>query len=347
MCGEATPAQVAGFLDGAAGQGRDGRGDARPRRPDARPRPPHRGARTQPRHRRHRWATAAHGQHLDDGRHGLRGRRGHGGQARQPRRVLVLGVGRRPRGARGRPRPPGRPRRARSRRGRASPSASPRSSTPPSATPPAARSELGVGTAFNFLGPLTNPAQPTYAAVGSPTAGWPPIVAGVFAGAGRTRAVFRGDDGLDELTLETTSSVWWVRRRRGARGTVSTRRASACQRQPHGCPARRRRRPQRPVVRDVSPARPGPVRDAVVLNAGRPRPTREPRCRRRRPARGRPRRDGPGRGAIDSGAAAALLSAGSTTPGCAARRSRRRLGRADQSPPSRPRLKAASRSCRE
>ena len=29
-----------------------------------------------------------------------------------------------------------------------------------------ARRDLGIGTAFNFLGPLTNPAQPTYAAVG-------------------------------------------------------------------------------------------------------------------------------------------------------------------------------------
>ena len=73
------------------------------------------------------------------------------------------------------------------------------------------RRELGVPTAFNFLGPLTNPAQPTYAAVGVADARMAPILAGVFATRGRDAAVFRGDDGLDELTLSTTSTVWWVR----------------------------------------------------------------------------------------------------------------------------------------
>ena len=73
------------------------------------------------------------------------------------------------------------------------------------------RSGLGVGTAFNLLGPLTNPAQPTYAAVGVADPRTAPILAGVFAGRGRPAAVFRGDDGLDELTLATTSTVWWVR----------------------------------------------------------------------------------------------------------------------------------------
>ncbi|MBT9254756.1 anthranilate phosphoribosyltransferase [Phycicoccus sp. MAQZ13P-2] len=74
-----------------------------------------------------------------------------------------------------------------------------------------ARSGLGVGTAFNALGPLTNPGQPTYAAVGVADARIAPLIAGVFAGRGRAAAVFRGDDGLDELTLATTSTVWWVR----------------------------------------------------------------------------------------------------------------------------------------
>nr|MBU9945222.1 anthranilate phosphoribosyltransferase [Dermatophilaceae bacterium] len=74
-----------------------------------------------------------------------------------------------------------------------------------------ARRDLGVGTAFNALGPLTNPGQPTYAAVGVADARIAPLIAGVFAGRGRAAAVFRGDDGLDELTLATTSTVWWVR----------------------------------------------------------------------------------------------------------------------------------------
>ena len=74
-----------------------------------------------------------------------------------------------------------------------------------------ARRDLGVGTAFNVLGPLTNPAQPTYAAVGVADARMAPLIAGVFAGRGKDAAVFRGDDGLDELTVSTTSHVWWVR----------------------------------------------------------------------------------------------------------------------------------------
>ena len=68
-----------------------------------------------------------------------------------------------------------------------------------------ARRGLGIGTAFNALGPLTNPARPTYAAVGVADARLAPLMAGVFAGRGSVAAVFRGDDGLDELTTTTTS----------------------------------------------------------------------------------------------------------------------------------------------
>ncbi len=73
------------------------------------------------------------------------------------------------------------------------------------------RRELGIASAFNFLGPLTNPAQPTYAAIGCADAGMAPLLAGVFASRGKDAAVFRGDDGLDEVTVSTTTPVWWVR----------------------------------------------------------------------------------------------------------------------------------------
>lgn len=69
------------------------------------------------------------------------------------------------------------------------------------------RSELGVPTVFNFLGPLTNPAQTAAAAVGVADARIAGIVAGVFAKRGTRALVFRGDDGLDELTTTTTSTV--------------------------------------------------------------------------------------------------------------------------------------------
>ncbi len=129
------------------------------------------------------------------------------------------------------------------------------------------RSELGVGTVFNFLGPLTNPAQPTYAAVGVADARMAPILAGVFAGRGRDAAVFRGDDGLDELTLATTSTVWWVRG-----GTVVEHRLDPQQLGLTLAPTEALRGGDAAynaqVVRDVFAGARGPVRDAVVLNAG-------------------------------------------------------------------------------
>jgi anthranilate phosphoribosyltransferase len=72
------------------------------------------------------------------------------------------------------------------------------------------RRELGVPTVFNVLGPLTNPARPAFQAVGVNDARLAPVMAGVLAERGTSALVFRGDDGLDELTTTTTSRVWVV-----------------------------------------------------------------------------------------------------------------------------------------
>ncbi|MGW1888651.1 anthranilate phosphoribosyltransferase [Streptomyces sp. NPDC002004] len=74
-----------------------------------------------------------------------------------------------------------------------------------------ARKELGIRTVFNFLGPLTNPARVKTQATGVADARMAPIVAGVLADRGSSALVFRGDDGLDELTTTATSKVWVVR----------------------------------------------------------------------------------------------------------------------------------------
>ncbi|MFE0765494.1 anthranilate phosphoribosyltransferase [Streptomyces smyrnaeus] len=74
-----------------------------------------------------------------------------------------------------------------------------------------ARKELGVPTPFNFLGPLTNPARVAAQATGVADARMAPIIAGVLAARGSSALVFRGDDGLDELTTTATSTVWVVR----------------------------------------------------------------------------------------------------------------------------------------
>ena len=74
-----------------------------------------------------------------------------------------------------------------------------------------ARRDLGVPTAFNILGPLTNPAKVTSHAIGCFDTRLAGLIAGVLARRGATALVFRGDDGLDELTITTTSRVWVVR----------------------------------------------------------------------------------------------------------------------------------------
>lgn len=72
------------------------------------------------------------------------------------------------------------------------------------------RREMGVTTVFNIVGPLSNPAKPEANAVGVADPRWLPVVAEVLAARGTDALVFRGDDGLDELSLSTTSTVYVV-----------------------------------------------------------------------------------------------------------------------------------------
>lgn len=70
-----------------------------------------------------------------------------------------------------------------------------------------ARKELGVPTVFNILGPLANPAKPQAAAIGVANERMHALMAEVLATKGCDGFVFRGDDGLDEITLTTTTTV--------------------------------------------------------------------------------------------------------------------------------------------
>lgn len=76
----------------------------------------------------------------------------------------------------------------------------------------AVRSELGVPTVFNMLGPLCNPARAEANAVGVAQIDRVPLITGVFRTRGATALVFRGDDGLDELTTTGHSRIWEVAR---------------------------------------------------------------------------------------------------------------------------------------
>ncbi|TFC22473.1 anthranilate phosphoribosyltransferase [Cryobacterium glucosi] len=74
------------------------------------------------------------------------------------------------------------------------------------------RAELGIPTVFNYLGPLCNPARPEASAVGVAGLDRVPLIVGVFQTRGAAALVFRGDDGLDELTTTGHSHVWEVSR---------------------------------------------------------------------------------------------------------------------------------------
>ena len=70
-----------------------------------------------------------------------------------------------------------------------------------------ARKELGVATVFNILGPLANPARPKAVAIGVADERMLPIMAQVLADRGCEGFLFRGHDGLDELSLSGPSTI--------------------------------------------------------------------------------------------------------------------------------------------
>ena len=130
-----------------------------------------------------------------------------------------------------------------------------------------ARRELAVGTTFNFLGPLANPAKPSAQAIGCADARMAPLMAGVFARRGVDAWVFRGDDGLDELTTTTTSRVWAVERDDVQEFSVDPSRFGLDGGTAEGLRGRDAKF-NADVVRRLVAGEPGQVRDAVVLNAG-------------------------------------------------------------------------------
>ncbi len=128
------------------------------------------------------------------------------------------------------------------------------------------RRELAVPTVFNFLGPLTNPVRPTAGAVGVFDETMCATIAGVFAQRGTSTLVFRGDDGLDELTTTTTSTVWVVKDGTVRQETLDPADLGIGRAEPEalrGGDADRNAR----AVRDLVAGKPGPIRDAVLLNA--------------------------------------------------------------------------------
>lgn len=74
------------------------------------------------------------------------------------------------------------------------------------------RAALGIRTVFNVLGPLSNPAGAQHQVVGVAARDLAPLVAEAMAALGKAHVlVFRGSDGLDELTTTGPSDLWEVR----------------------------------------------------------------------------------------------------------------------------------------
>ncbi|MFE5035222.1 anthranilate phosphoribosyltransferase [Streptomyces sp. NPDC056683] len=130
----------------------------------------------------------------------------------------------------------------------------------------AARGQLGIRTVFNILGPLTNPARVRAQAVGVADPRMAPVVAGVFAERGHSSLVFRGDDGLDELTTTATSRVWIVRDGKVTEESFDPRDVGIdlvpVEALRGGDPSYNAE-----VARRLLDGEQGPVRDAVLLNS--------------------------------------------------------------------------------
>ncbi|HXL92680.1 MAG TPA: anthranilate phosphoribosyltransferase [Streptosporangiaceae bacterium] len=128
------------------------------------------------------------------------------------------------------------------------------------------RSQLGVPTAFNSLGVLTNPARPSALAVGVADERMAPVIAGVLASRGCSALVFRGEDGLDELTTTGPSAVWVVHGGSAVQtsfdpAALGVARASVGDLRGGDAPF------NASVVRSVLGGAAGPIRDIVLLNA--------------------------------------------------------------------------------
>jgi anthranilate phosphoribosyltransferase len=129
-----------------------------------------------------------------------------------------------------------------------------------------ARKELATATVFNILGPLANPAKPKAAAIGVANDRMHLVMAQVLAERGVEGFVFRGDDGLDEITLATSTSVLTI-----GNGEISSDRIDAKDFSLSNAPisalvggdAQENAR----ITRAIFAGERGAPRDAVLLNA--------------------------------------------------------------------------------
>jgi anthranilate phosphoribosyltransferase len=130
------------------------------------------------------------------------------------------------------------------------------------------RRELGVRTAFNLLGPLTNPAGATRQIVGVSRPEFTELLARALLLLGTTRAwVVHGADGIDELTTAGYTKVSECRN-----GSVNTFYIHPTDvglpKSPTAALAGGDAHTNARIIEDVLAGSRGPARDVVLLNAG-------------------------------------------------------------------------------
>ena len=128
------------------------------------------------------------------------------------------------------------------------------------------RKELGVRTAFNLLGPLTNPARPDAQVVGVPRPELTGFVARCLQRLGTKRAWVVHGAGLDELTLAGRTMVTEINGEALRTFTVGPEDAGLTA---SGLEGFRGGDPlaNAGIARDILAGAPGPKRDVVLLNA--------------------------------------------------------------------------------
>ncbi|MBS1859278.1 MAG: anthranilate phosphoribosyltransferase [Acidobacteria bacterium] len=129
------------------------------------------------------------------------------------------------------------------------------------------RTELKMRTAFNLLGPLTNPAGANAQLAGAPSLEAAELIAHALAALGLNRGfVVHGSDGLDEITTTGPTTVWEIRDGRAEKRILEPADFGLRTARPEdlrGGDARRNRE----IADGVLAGAPGPARDIVMANA--------------------------------------------------------------------------------
>lgn len=129
------------------------------------------------------------------------------------------------------------------------------------------RREMGVPTIFNFLGPLTNPADAKHQAIGVSDPKMAPKMAQVLGRLGSARVlVFHGSDGLDEISTCAPSTIWDLKDGSISESQIDPAEYGIATAEPGdlkgGSPPENAK-----VVLEVLDRAAGPARDVVVINA--------------------------------------------------------------------------------